>query len=68
MSLSNQTVTIDFTGSATDTVNSFTLLSVPDVTGPYSPATGALISSLGPGLFRATVPANGPRQFYRVQR
>jgi hypothetical protein len=60
------TVTIDFTGASSDTPSAFTLLSSGSVNGTYSPATGASISQVGPGVFRATVPTNGPRQFYRI--
>ncbi len=66
LTITNQTVTIDFTGSPTDTVNSFTLLSAPTITGSYSSTANAVITSPGPGLFRATAPASSPSQFYRI--
>jgi hypothetical protein len=60
------TVTIDFTGSAGDSPSALTLLSSASANGPYSAAAGASISQVSPGVFRATVPTNGPRQFYRI--
>ena len=59
------TVTIDFTGSPSDVPSAFTLLSSAAALGNYTPATGAIITGSG-GTFQATVPANGPRQFYRI--
>jgi hypothetical protein len=66
--LAGGTVTINFTGSPGDSPSAFTLLSSAAVTGSYSTASGASISQLSPGVFQATVPANGPRQFYRIAR
>jgi hypothetical protein len=60
------TVTIDFTGSAGDSPSALTLLSSASANGPYSAAAGASISQVSPGVFWATVPTNGPRQFYRI--
>lgn len=61
------TVTIHFTGGSGDPASAFLLLSAAVVNGPYSPAAGAIITGSG-GSFQATVPVNGPRQFYRIQR
>jgi FlgD Ig-like domain len=60
-------VTIRFTGGSSDVASAFLLLSAPLASGLYSPAAGAVITGSG-GSFQATVPANGPRQFYRIQR
>ena len=60
-------VTIRFTGGSSDVASAFLLLSAPLASGLYSPAAGAIITGSG-GSFQATVPANGPRQFYRIQR
>ena len=60
-------VTIRFTGGSSDAASAFLLLSAPLVNGLYSSAPGAIITSSG-GSFQATVPVNGPRQFYRIQR
>ena len=62
------TVTIDFTGSPSDSPSALTLLSSVSANGSYSAAAGATIIQVSPGLFQATVPANGPRQFYRIER
>jgi hypothetical protein len=59
------TVTIDFTGSPSDAASAFTLLSSAAANGTYSTAAGANITGSG-GTFQATVPTNGPRQFYRI--
>src|SRR6185312_3539789 len=61
-------VQIDFTGSTSDTPASFALQSVGTVNGAFADAPSAPITSLGGGLFRATVPLNGPVQFYRIRR
>jgi hypothetical protein len=66
--VSGSTVTIGFTAGASDTASMFTLLSSGSVNGTYSIATGAVITQAGPGSFKATVPASGARQFYRISR
>ena len=65
LSVAGATVTITFTGSPSDPPSAFTLLSSAAVNGAYSPAAGANITGSG-GTFQATVPTNGPRQFYRI--
>jgi hypothetical protein len=62
------TVTIDFTGAPSDSPSALTLLSSASANGSYSAAAGASIIQVSPGLFRATVPANAPMQFYRIVR
>jgi hypothetical protein len=62
------TVTINFTGSTSDAAAAFTLLSSAGPSGPYSSASGANITLFSPGVFQATAPASGPRQFYRIRR
>ena len=64
--VSGGTVTIHFTGGSSDVAWAFVLLSAPAAAGPYSPAAGAVITGSG-GSFQATVPVNGPRQFYRIR-
>jgi len=61
-------VTLDFTGSSSDTAGSFKLLSSGSLGIAFSEVTGATFESLGAGSFRATAPTNGPIQFYRVQK
>jgi hypothetical protein len=62
------TATINFTGAATDSASAFTVLSSSTVSGTYSSATGATVTMVSAGVFRATVPTSGPMQFYRIQR
>ncbi|MGH7969721.1 MAG: hypothetical protein ACREIC_13435, partial [Limisphaerales bacterium] len=66
--VSNGIVTLTFSGSTGDSASQFTLLSAGTVAGPYAPATGATMTQVSSGVFRAAAPANGPIQFYRVQR
>jgi hypothetical protein len=62
------TVTIDFTGSVSDSPTSFTVLSASLANGTYTPASGAVISQLSPGHFQAILTGGGPDQFYNVVR
>ncbi|HWX20481.1 MAG TPA: hypothetical protein VN578_11325, partial [Candidatus Binatia bacterium] len=68
LSVSGGTVTLNFTGATGDSFTAFTVLGAPAVAGPYSSAPGASVAQVSPGVFRATVPVNGPAQFYRIQR
>jgi len=68
LTVGNGMVTLAFTGSTADSASQFTLLSAALAKGPYTPAAGATISQVSPGVFRASAPANGPIQFYRLQR
>jgi hypothetical protein len=61
-------VTIHFTWGSSDPASAFLLLSAPVAQGTYSPAAGASIIQVSPGLFQATVPTNGSRQFYRIRK
>ena len=64
---SNSTAVINFTTVDGDlTTSSFTLQSAATVTGPYTTAAGASITSLGGGGFQAVVPQSGAAQFYRI--
>ncbi len=67
ISVAGGTVTINFTGGASDPASAFTLLSAGVVTGAYNPATGAVITGSA-GSYTATVPTNGAIQFYRLKR
>ena len=60
------TVTIDFAGAPSDSPSALTLLSSASANGSYSAAAGASIIQVSPGQFLATVPTNGPKQFYRI--
>jgi hypothetical protein len=66
LSVMGGTVSINFAGSPTDAPSAFTLLSSAAVHGTYATALGASIIQVSPGLFQATVPTNGPSQFYRI--
>jgi hypothetical protein len=66
---SGGTVTIRFTGGASDPSSAFTLLSSA-VVGPlasYTPAAGATITGSA-GSYTATVAVGGNIQFYRIKR
>jgi hypothetical protein len=65
--VSGGTVIIHFTAGSGDTPSMFTLLSSSVAGGTYSSAAGAVITG-GGGSFQATVPKNGPVQFYRIVR
>jgi hypothetical protein len=68
LTLTNGTVTLTFTGATTDTQSQFTLLSSSAAGGPYNVTPGQTINLVSPGSFRATAPASGPIQFYRLKR
>jgi hypothetical protein len=67
-SVSNGTVTMDFSAGPTDSIASFTIQSAATVNGTYALVSAANIVQLSPGLFRATCPTSGTVQFYRVRR
>jgi hypothetical protein len=67
ISMSGSTVTIKFTGSASDPASAFTLVGSPAVKGTYS-ALSATVTSLGGGNFQATIRMSGAAEFYRIQR
>ena len=67
ISVSGSTVTIHFTGDASDSASAFTLLSSGAVGGTYGPASGAIITGSS-GSYQATVSTGGPAQFYRIKR
>jgi hypothetical protein len=68
ISVSGGTVTIKFTGSASDAASAFTLVGSPTVNGIYTAQPGAMITSLGGGSFQATIATNGSTGFYRIKR
>jgi len=61
-------VIIKFTSAPGDSPSAFTLLSSAAAKGTYSTAAGASIIQLSPGVFQATVPTNGPSQFYQLRK
>ena len=66
--INNSNITLNFTGSASDTPTAFTLLSAAAAGGTYTAVLGAGISLVSPGVFQATTTKNGPVRFYRLQR
>jgi hypothetical protein len=60
-------IQIDFSAATSDIPSAFLAVSSAEIAGTYTDA-GAIITSLGSGLFRATCAANGPQQFYRIER
>ena len=65
--ITNGSVQIDFTGTASDTALSFLLHGAMRMDGSFAD-TGAVITQLGAGQFRAVCPLNGAQQFYRIKR
>ena len=68
LALNGANVVISFTGQTTDTASLFKLLNSPSAVGPYATNSTAVITQSSPGVFQASVAANGPIQFYRLQR
>jgi hypothetical protein len=61
-------VQVDFTGSAADFADLFTLQTVASVNGGYAYAPATVVQ-LSPGSFRATVPyTSATSMFYRIRR
>jgi hypothetical protein len=67
IAVNGSNVQIDFTGGTDDAPPSFLLLNSAQAGGTYAD-TGAIITSLGSGLFRAACIVNGPQRFYRIER
>ena len=65
--LNGGNVQIDFNAGTDDVASAFLVVSSAQIAGTYTDA-GAVIASLGSGLFRATCAANDPQQFYRIKR
>ena len=66
--VSNGVVTTIFTAGSGDTYSDFCCSAALPRTGPYLTAVGQSITTLGPGLFQATVPVSNSPQFYRIER
>jgi hypothetical protein len=60
-------VQITFTASAGDSTTDFGVTSTADLSIPFS-ATSPTITSLGGGVFQATLPVSGIKRFYSVYR
>jgi hypothetical protein len=68
---SGNSVLINFTGSAADTINSFTVLGASALSASsanYTAEAGVSIIQLSPGFFQATVPKTAETRFYRIKR
>ncbi len=65
--MNSGSVQIDFTAGTGDVPSDFLVVSSAEIAGTYTDA-GAVITSLGSGLFRATCAANEPQQFYKIER
>ena len=58
---------INFISLFSDPASAFKVLYGSVVTGVTNTNTAAVITG-SDGVYQATVPANGPRQFYRIQK
>ena len=61
-------VQIDFAGAGSDTPAAFALQSSPDAESGYASDSGATITQVSQGQFRAPVAVSGETRFYRIQR
>jgi hypothetical protein len=68
ITVTNEIVTLTFTGSTNDQADIFMVLSAPSPAGPFASVDSAQITMISPGLFRATMPQSSTMQFYRVDR
>jgi hypothetical protein len=67
IAVASSTVTISFTGAASDPASAFKLQSAVTVDGVYADDNSAVVTGTG-GSFQATTTANGAARFYRVRR
>jgi len=67
MAMNGGNVQIDFSAGTSDVPSAFLVVSSAEIAGNYTDA-GAVVTSLGSGLFRATCAPNGAQQFYRIKR
>ena len=68
ITVSSGQVTLIFTAESSDSPSAFALLSAPFANGTYGNTSSAAITTVSPGVFRATALATAPAQFYRIQR
>jgi hypothetical protein len=68
ITVNGSTVTIDFTGVASDTPASFATLGAAAVTGPYTAIPNANITQTGSGSFRTTFSNTANMGYFRIQR
>jgi hypothetical protein len=62
------TVQINFTGSTNDPASAFQVLAAGLVNGSYTLSSNAAVIQISPGVFQASLPVNGPDQYYRIRR
>jgi hypothetical protein len=68
VSVSAGIVTIDFSAGTNDVASVFSVVGAASVTGPYLTVSGATVTPIGPGEFRATFPASGNDEYFRIAR
>jgi hypothetical protein len=61
-------VQIDFAGAINDTPATFALQSSPNAESGYATDSGATITQVSQGQFRAVIALSGDKRFYRIQR
>jgi hypothetical protein len=66
ISVSGGTVTITFTGAPTYAASAYSVVSSSSITGTFS-AVSATVTALGNGNFKATLPASGSVQYYKIK-
>lgn len=69
ITVSNTTLTINFTATTNASSSKFLLCTSPAVTGPFSTnsiVSGAVFTQVSPGVFTATASTPGSTLFYRV--
>jgi len=66
ISLNGNTVTIQFTGNASASASSYTLVGSPTLNGTFT-ALAASVTALGGGNFQATIAKSGSVEFYKIK-
>jgi FlgD Ig-like domain len=68
LTLSNNLININFTGSQADSPSNFHLQSASAPKGSFADVADASATQVGPGQFTFTTPVNAPFAFYRIRR
>jgi hypothetical protein len=66
ITVNGTSVLITFAGSSSTPASSFTVYGSSTLTGTYAQVSGAVVSSVGSGMFKATATTSGNSQFYRI--
>lgn len=61
-------VSIDFSAGTNDAASAFGVVGAVNVAGPYAAVSGATVTAVGPGEFKATFAAGGVYQYFRIVR